>query len=84
MFGSLGIIEVDVHGMTKTKALNHIDYAVAKASGSTYRVRVIHGFNSGTILRNAVREEYPKRHRKVLRVANGRNPGETELVLKEY
>ena len=84
MFGGVGIIEADIHGMTKTKDLNHIDYLISKASGSTYRVRVIHGFNSGTILRNAVRSEYPKRNRKVLRVVNGRNPGETELVLKEY
>ena len=84
MFGGLGLIEVDVHGMTRMKALNRIDYVIAKAQGSTYRIRIIHGFNSGTIIRNAIREEYPKRSRKVIRVVKGRNPGETELVLKEY
>ena len=77
-----GIIELDIHGMTKYQAKVYIDSQLSKAKGSVYRIRVIHGFHGGTELQKLVRSEY-KKHPKVLRIEVGMNLGETDLVLKE-
>ena len=57
-------------------------YALRRAGAGVYRIRVIHGCNSGTALRELVRTEYA-RHPRVLRIADA-NPGVTELVLREF
>ena len=80
-FGS-AFEEIDVHQMTKAQALVAIDARLKKAGGSVYRLRVIHGYHGGTVLRDAVRAHY-RRHPKVLRLENGLNPGETDLILRE-
>lgn len=77
-----GIIEVDIHGMTKQQAKRHLETQLMRASKSVYRMKVIHGYNSGTELRDMVRREM-KHHKKVIRVEVGLNPGETVLVLRE-
>ena len=80
-FGS-AFEEIDVHQMTKAQALVAIDARLKKADGSVYRLRVIHGYHGGTVLRDAVRAHY-RRHPKVLRLEIGLNPGETDLILRE-
>lgn len=77
-----GIIELDVHGMTKYQAKIFIDSRLNRAKGGVYRIRVIHGYNSGKELRDMVRREYSK-NPKVLRVEVGLNQGVTDLVLRE-
>jgi len=77
-------MEIDVHGMTKCQAKVFIDSRLKRADLSVYRVRIIHGYRGGTELRDMVREEYGKSHPKVLRIASTLNPGETELVLREF
>lgn len=72
------IIELDVHGMT----LVVIDSKLRRSAGA-YRIRVIHGYHGGTSLRDGIRKEYAK-HPKVLRIELGLNPGETDLVLREF
>lgn len=74
--------EIDVHNMTKVQAVTAIDAKLRKADSSVYQLRVIHGFHSGTILRDAVRAHY-KNHPKVKRIELGLNPGETTLILRE-
>ena len=74
--------EIDVHNMTKVQAVIAIDAKLRKADSSVYQLRVIHGFHSGTILRDAVRAHY-KNHPKVKRIELGLNPGETTLILRE-
>ena len=74
--------EIDVHNMTKVQAVTAIDAKLRKADCSVYQLRVIHGFHSGTILRDAVRAHY-KNHPKVKRIELGLNPGETTLILRE-
>ena len=45
---------------------------------------VIHGFNRGTAIRTAIYDEYKYGDDpKIKRVANGDNPGITELILRE-
>ena len=65
-------LEIDVHGMTKAQALTAIDARLRRADHSVYRLRVIHGYHGGTILRP-----------KVIRIELGLNPGETDLILRE-
>ena len=77
------VIELDLHGRNVYQARVAIDAALRRAGAGTYRVRVVHGWNAGTALRDFIREEYA-RHPKVRRVAQGSNPGVTELILREY
>ena len=77
-----GFLEIDVHNMTRTQAIAAIDAKLRRANASVYRLRVIHGYHSGTVLRDAVRAHY-KGHPKVKRIEIGLNPGETDLVLRD-
>ena len=76
------IIELDVHGMTLYQAKVVIDSKLRRSAGA-YRIRVIHGYHGGTSLRDGIRKEYAK-HPKVLRIELGLQPGETDLVLREF
>ncbi len=75
-------LELDVHSMTKVQALAALDAALRRADGGVYRLRVIHGYHGGTVLRDAVRARAAA-HPKVLRTELGLNPGETDLILRE-
>ena len=78
-----GILELDLHGMNAYQAKTAVDAALRRAKGGTYRLRLIHGYRSGTALRDMVRTVY-RSHTKVLRIELGLNPGETDLVLREF
>ena len=77
-----GILEVDIHGMTRRQAKVHVENQIRKAGRSVYCIRVIHGYRGGTELRDMVRQEL-RHHPKVLRMELGLNPGETDLILRE-
>ena len=77
------IVELDLHGRNIYQSRISLDAALRRANSATCRIRVIHGSNSGTAIRDFIREEYT-RHPKVRRVAQGANPGITELILREY
>ena len=74
--------ELDVHAMTRVQAEAAIDAALRRADRGVYRIRVIHGYHGGTVLRDMVRSRYA-RHPKVLRDELGLDPGQTDLVLRE-
>lgn len=77
-----GIVEIDLHRLTQVQSRTAIDAALRRADRSVYRLRIIHGFNGGTALRDMIRREYGK-HPKVIRVEIGLNQGCTDLVLRE-
>ena len=77
-----GFQELDVHNMTKVQAIAAIDARLRRVNASVYRLKVIHGYHGGTVLRDAVRSRY-RDHPKVIRIEVGLNPGETDLVLRE-
>lgn len=83
MFGSVGIVEIDLHGYTTAQARILIDARLRQADKSVYRLRLIHGYHGGTALRDHIRYAYAK-NPKVLRIECGLNPGETDLVLREF
>ena len=76
------IIEVDLHGLFRDEAVKVIDRALKNADDSTYHIRLIHGYNRGTSLKNMIIEEY-RYHPKVKRIQPGDNLGTTILVLRE-
>ena len=75
-------LEVDVHTMTRVQAITVIDAKLRRTDTSVYRLRVIHGYHGGTVLRDAVRAHY-KDHPRVKRIELGLNPGETDLILRD-
>lgn len=77
-----GIIELDIHGMTKYQAKMSIDSLIKKSKSSIYRIRIVHGYNCGTELKDMVRTIYRK-HPQVIRVEVGLNQGITDLVLRD-
>ena len=78
-----GILELDLHGMNAYQAKIAIDAALKRAKAGTYRIRLIHGYHGGTALRDMIRAQY-RSHPRILRLELGLNPGETDLVLREF
>jgi len=78
------IIEIDTHGLYVEDALKLVAKTVKAAGKGVYKIKVIHGHNRGTAIRTAIYDEYKYGDDpKVKRVANGDNPGITELILRE-
>lgn len=77
-----GIIEVDIHGMTRYQAKVTIESTIKKVKSNVYRIRIIHGFHNGTQLQNMVRKEF-RNNPKVIRTEVGLNQGITDLVLRD-
>ncbi len=77
-----GILELDIHGMTRYQAKVYLESRLKRANSGVYRIRVIHGYRGGTELRDLVRNEISG-NPKVLRFEVGLNPGETDLILRE-
>lgn len=79
------IITVDLHNMTTDEAKFLIDKTLKEADFSVYRIKLIHGYNRGNALFRMIKDEYEYfGHPKVKRLDRGANPGETDLVLREY
>lgn len=76
------IVELDLHGMFQDEAVKAIDRALKAADSTTYQIKLIHGYNRGTSLKNMIMDEY-RHHPKVIRVKPGDNLGVTILVLRE-
>jgi DNA-nicking Smr family endonuclease len=82
-YTNTGIIELDIHGMTKYQAKICIDSQLKRANSSVYRIRIVHGYHNGTELKDMVYNTYRK-HPRVMRVEVGLNLGMTDLVLREF
>ena len=76
------VVELDVHNMTRAQAQTAIDAKLKRLPAGTYRLRIIHGYHDGTVLKELA-QSY-KKHPKVIRVEMGLNPGSTDLVLREF
>ena len=75
------VYEIDIHGMTRAQAQTAIDAVLRRAKGA-YRIRVVHGYHGGTVLRDLARS-YIK-DKRVIRTELGLNPSITDLILKEF
>ncbi|MGM9567314.1 MAG: Smr/MutS family protein [Clostridia bacterium] len=77
--GKNGFLTVDLHGCNQYQAKIRLDSAFRRAGGDVYRIRVIHGHNGGTVLRELTRtyENHPKVKRMIAAA------GETVFILRE-
>lgn len=76
------IITIDLHGLFRDEAMKVIDKALKQVDDSTYQIKLVHGYNRGTSLKDMIIDEY-KYHPRVLRIQPGDNLGTTILVLRE-
>ena len=74
------VVTLDLHGKNKYQAKTAIDALLRRSRGISH-VRLIHGFNRGTELREFIRDEYSG-HAAVRRL-DCREPGITVLILRE-
>lgn len=75
-------ITVDLHGMRCDEAEKRIEKVLSGAGDGTYQIRLIHGFNRGTNLRDMIYDSF-RYNKKVKRIIPGDNQGITVLILKE-
>ena len=75
-------IDIDLHGLRKKKKKKVIDKALRSAGNGTYQLRLIHGYNRGTRLKDMIADWYSMEP-KVKRIMPGDNQGVTILVLRE-
>ena len=75
-----GIVTLDLHGKNIYSAKVSIDAALKRSRG-VYRIRLIHGFNNGTALKDMIVSDYGS-SQKVKRL-EFINAGTTDLVLRE-
>jgi hypothetical protein len=76
-------MDLDVHNMNRYQARIAINSCLRRATASDYRLKIIHGWQNGDSLMKMIASEYAV-HPRVLRIFHGDNPGQTELVLREY
>ena len=76
------IIEIDLHGMFRDEAIKTIDKVLKNVDNSTYQIKLVHGYNRGTSLKDMIIDEY-KYHPKVIRIQPGDNLGTTIIVIRE-
>ena len=77
-----GIITLDLHGKNCRQAQVAIDAQLRRAKAGIYRLRLIHGNNQGTALRDMIRSNYDRNSR-VIRL-DCSQAGTTDLVLREF
>lgn len=73
-------LEVDIHGMTAQEGRRALEQLLSRAGKNVTEIRVIHGYNSGQVLRDMVRRQL--RHPRIEAKLVSLNPGETRLLLK--
>lgn len=74
--------KIDIHNLTKEQAKIAIDAKLKSCRGDVYTLSVIHGYNSGTVLKDFVRKHY-RNHEKVISMEIGMNQGQTDLILRK-
>lgn len=74
------VMSVDLHGTSAELAKELLLNWLSHAPGSVTELRVIHGSNRGTILRDMVRSELS--HPRIRAKLPALNPGETRILLK--
>ncbi|MCR4589666.1 MAG: Smr/MutS family protein [Lachnospiraceae bacterium] len=75
-------VDIDLHGLRQEEAKRVIDKALSSAGSGTYQLRLIHGYNRGTSLKQMIWDWY-ELEPKVKRIMPGDNQGVTILVLRE-
>lgn len=72
-------VSVDIHNMTGDVAKKYLEQYLNKVNGSIKEIEVIHGYSSGTVLRDMVQKRL--KHSKIKSKVISLNPGITILIL---
>ena len=75
-------ITIDLHGMNVSDAEAAVEKALSSAGQGTYQIRLVHGFNRGTGIRDMIYREF-RYDGRIVRIAPGDNQGITVLILRE-
>ena len=75
------MVEFDVHGMTKDQAKTEIERFIARLSKEVKEIRIIHGYRSGTSLREAIQSTHFIKSNRIKRKKLTMNRGETIFEL---
>lgn len=78
-FLSNRMVEIDIHNMHREEAKRYLERFLSGANDSVKEVVVIHGYSSGTVLRDMVRKNL--KHRRIRSKCLSLNPGITTLYL---
>lgn len=74
------IVTADLHGVYERDARDILAGWLNNAPAGVTELRVIHGYQHGTTLRDMIRQDFS--HPRVKSVLPSLNPGETRLILK--
>lgn len=72
-------VEIDIHNMKSDEAKCYLEKFINTANGSIKEVVIIHGYISGTVLQQMVRNKL--KHKKIKSKMISLNPGITTLFL---
>ncbi len=74
-------VEIDIHGLTEQVAINTLEKYIVACDKSVSEITVIHGYHSGNILKDMVRNSNKLRSKRIRRRRVTMNQGETILEL---
>jgi DNA-nicking Smr family endonuclease len=72
--------EIDIHSMHRDEAKRYLEHFLSTVNGSVKEVVVIHGYASGNVLQQMVRNNL--KHKRIKRKMLLMNPGVTILLLE--
>lgn len=75
------IVTADLHGVYERDAKDLLAGWLNQAPADVTELRVIHGYQRGTTLRDMIREGFS--HPRVKSILPSLNPGETRLILRK-
>ena len=75
------MVEVDIHGYTEQDAIKLLERFIVKCDSSIKQILVIHGYHSGNVLKDMVRNSNKLRSKRIRRRKPTMNQGETILEL---
>lgn len=73
------MVEIDIHSMGREEAKRFLERFITSVNGNVKRIDVIHGYSSGTVLRDMVRKSL--KHHRIKQKVLSLNPGMTTLLL---
>lgn len=74
-------VEIDIHGLTEQVALITLEKFIVSCDKTVNEIVVIHGYHSGNILKDMVRNSNKLRSKRIRRRKLSMNQGETVLEL---
>ena len=75
------MVEIDIHGYVEYDAIKLLEKFIITCDSSVKEILVIHGYHSGNVLKEMVRDSNKLRSKRIRRRKPTMNQGETILEL---